>query len=244
MAITKEDLGKLLLVQSQDREVDGLKKRLAQIPEDIAAIRADTEAGKTAMEAAKKKSQELQLKRKEKELEMAQKEAAIKKHQGDLNAVKTNAAFKALLHEIEEAKKAVSESETVVLVLMDESDIAMKAEKAAQADFKSFEAKQGELIKGLEARQAELQTSLVGAEERRKGLLESVPLELAETYEKTRQRRQGVGLSRIEGNLCTECRMIVPPQAVVNVKKGHSIEFCDSCQRILHDIALVSSSLV
>ncbi len=218
MAITKEDLGKLLLVQSQDREVDALKKRLAQIPEDVAAIRADTEAGKAAMEAAKKKSQELALKRKEKELEMAQKEAAIKKHQGDLNAVKTNEAFKALLKEIEEAKKAVSESETVVLTLMDEGDAASKAEKAALA------------------------TARAGAGERRKAPLESAPAELASTYEKTRTRRQGVGLSRIEGNLCTECRMIVPPQAVINVKKGHSIEFCGSCQRILHDIALVSSS--
>ncbi|MBI3297363.1 MAG: hypothetical protein HYZ75_04310 [Elusimicrobia bacterium] len=242
MDITKDDLGKLLLVQAQDREVDGLKKRLAQVPEDIAAIRADIEAGKSAMEAAKKKSVEISLRRKEKELEMAQKEGAIKKHQTDLNAVKTNEAFKALLKEIEEAKKAVSESETVVLTLMDEGDIATKAEKAAQVDFKAFEAKQGELIKGLEARAAELEVSLAAAEARRKACLESVPAALCDTYEKTRQRRQGVGLSRVEGNLCTECRMILPPQSVLNVKKGHQLEFCGSCQRILHDIATVSST--
>lgn len=242
MAITRDDLGKLLLVQAQDKEIDALKKRLAQIPEGIAAIRAETEAGKAAMEAAKKKSQEVQLRRKEKELEMSQKEAAIKKHQGELNAVKSNDAFKALLKEIEEAKKAVSDIETEVLTLMDEGDAALKGEKAAAADFKGFESKQGEQVKSLEAKQAELNAQLSSAEERRKGLLEGVPAELSDKYEKTRQRRQGIGLSRVDGNLCTECRMALPPQILINIKKGHSIEYCDSCQRILHDIATVSSS--
>ena len=242
MTISKDDLGKLILVQSVDSDADALKKRLAQIPEDIAAIRADTEAGKAAMEAAKKKSQELALKRKDKEGEMAAKEAAIKKHQGDINAVKTNEAFKALLKEIEEAKKGVSEAETVVLTLMDEVDAAVKAEKAAAADFKGFEAKQGEMIKSLEARKAELEGQLAGVEGRRKDLMGSVPAELAERYDKIRVRREGVGLSRIEGNLCTECRVTLPPQVVVNVKKGHTLELCTSCQRILHDIPTVTSA--
>jgi predicted nucleic acid-binding Zn-ribbon protein len=242
VTISKDDLGKLILVQSVDREADALRKRLAQIPEDVAAIRADTEAGKAAMEAAKKKSQELAMKRKEKELEMAQKEAAIKKHQGELNAVKSNDAFKALLKEIEEAKKGVSECETEVLTLMDEGDAASRAEKAAAADFKSFEAKQGELVKSLEARKAELEAQLAGVEGRRKDLMAAVPAELSDRYDKTRVRRNGVGLSKLEGNLCTECRVSLPPQVVVNVKKGHTLEMCTSCQRILHDINTVTSA--
>lgn len=242
MTISKDDLAKLILVQSVDREADALRKRLAQIPEDIAAIRADTEAGKAAMEAAKKKSQDLALKRKEKELEMAQKEAAIKKHQGDLNSVKTNDAFKALLKEIEEAKKAVSEFETEVLTLMDEVDAAGKAEKAAAADFKGFEAKQGELVKSLEARKAELEGQLAAVEGRRAELMGAVPAELASRYDKTRARREGVGLSKVEGSICTECRVALPPQVLLNVKKGQTLELCTSCQRILHDIADVSSA--
>ncbi|MDE2293091.1 MAG: hypothetical protein KGL53_13505 [Elusimicrobia bacterium] len=242
MAITKDDLAKLLLVQAQDREADALKKRLAQIPEDIAAIRADIEAGKAGVDAAKRKSAEVALKRKDKELEMAQKEAAIKKHQGELNAVKSNDAFKALLKEIEDAKKAVSDIETEVLTLMDEGDAAAKGEKAAAADFKAFEAKHNELVKSLEAKKAELEAQAAAADERRRGLLAAVPAELAEKYEKTRERRQGVGLSRVDGNMCTECRMTITPQTLINIKKGHTIEFCDSCQRILHDVATVSSS--
>lgn len=242
MTISKDDLAKLILVQSVDREADALRKRLAQVPEDIAAIRADTEAGKAAMEAAKKKSQDLALKRKEKELEMAQKEAAIKKHQGDLNSVKTNDAFKALLKEIEEAKKAVSEFETEVLTLMDEVDAASKAEKAAAADFKGFEAKQGELIRSLEAKKAELEGQLAAVEARRAELMGAVPADLAVRYDKTRARREGVGLSKVEGAICTECRVALPPQVLLNVKKGQTLELCTSCQRILHDIADVSSA--
>lgn len=242
MTISKDDLAKLILVQSVDREADAVKKRLAQVPEDIAAIRADTEAGKAAMEAAKKKSQDLALKRKEKELEMAQKEAAIKKRQGDLNSVKTNDAFKALLKEIEEAKKAVGDFETEVLTLMDEVDAAAKAEKAAAADFKGFEAKQGELVKSLEARKAELEGQLAAVEGRRKELMGAVPADLSDRYDKIRVRRDGVGLSRVEGNICTECRVSLPPQVLLNVKKGQTLELCPSCQRILHDIANVSSA--
>jgi hypothetical protein len=100
---------------------------------------------------------------------------------------------------------------------MDEGDAATKAEKAAAADFKGFEAKQGELIKSLEARKAELEAQLAGVEGRRKDLMGAVPAELSDRYDKTRVRRNGVGLSKLEGNLCTDASL--PPQ-VVNVKRG------------------------
>ncbi len=241
MAITKDDLAKLLLVQAQDKETDGIRRRLAQIPEEVASLRAETLGGKTRLEAAKDKAQKLQLKRKERELEMGQKEAGIKKHQLDLNAVKTNDAFKALLKEIEEAKKSIGDLETEILTIMDEVDAAAKEEKAALADFKAFEARQNEAVKVLEARSAELEAALAASEDRRKALMESVPAELSAKYDKTRERRAGIGISRIEGNLCTECRMILPPQTIINVKKGHTIEFCDSCQRILHDVQTLTT---
>lgn len=241
MAISRDDLAKLLLVQAQDRELDALDKRLAQIPEEVAAVRAETLGGKTRLDAAKDKGQKLQLARKERELEMGQKEAAVKKHQAELNTVKSNEAFKALLKEIDAAKKAVGDFETAILTLMDEADAAAKEEKAALADYKAFEARQNESVKALEARQAELAAQRSAAEARRKGLMDSVPPELADKYEKTRARRAGIGLARVDGSLCTECRMLIPPQTIINVKKGHTIEFCDSCQRILHDIQTVTT---
>ena len=41
--------------------------------------------------------------------------------------------------------------------------------------------------------------------------------------------------SLVENNTCQVCHMRLPPQTVIDVKKGRKVIVCNSCQRILHD---------
>lgn len=229
----KEDLAHLCQLQELDRQADALKRDMDLVPVDIAAIRAEIEAEKARLGGIQDKAKKLQLQRKEKEIEMAQKEEAIRKHGTELNLVKTNDAFKALLKEIDDKKAAVSQLETEILTLMEAADGVVKEEKALKGELAVFDAERSGRIKVLEARKADLEKRHAECLARREGLAQSVPAELRSLYEATRARRAGIGIAAIKGDGCMECNMKLTPQSIIDARKG-KIAVCGNCQRILY----------
>ncbi|MEE8424318.1 MAG: C4-type zinc ribbon domain-containing protein [Elusimicrobiota bacterium] len=234
MAIGKQDISKIVALQEHDNLLDELREALRLIPEDITALRAQVSEEKQRLEEAKQNGQRLEMSKKERENEMAEKETAIKKHQTELNAIKTNDAFRALLKEIEDKKKSVDDLETEILSLLDEIDAAARVEEAAKDDLKRAEDENEKQVKVLEGRRIEKEGRLSAGEEKRKSFIEGIDGELLGLYDKTRERRDGVAISRIEGNSCSVCRVNQPPQVIVDANKGTKILTCESCQRILY----------
>src|SRR3989339_641360 len=141
MAITKETIQRLVAVQQQDSVLDGLQKESDRIPREIADLQAGLDGAKAKLAEAKAKVVGFEKKKKEKELELASKEEAIRKHSMELNQVKTNDAFKALQHQIDDAKAAGSQIETDILEVMEGIDAGKKEEGAAAAELKTAEDK-------------------------------------------------------------------------------------------------------
>ncbi|MFC1679834.1 zinc ribbon domain-containing protein [Elusimicrobiota bacterium] len=235
-------MASLLLLQEQDRRVDELKRGLDKIPPRIEAIKAEIENEQARLNELHEKAKRVQVERKEKESGLAQNEEAIRKHQGELNQIKTNEAFKALLKEIDGEKAAVGELETEILTLMDEGDALLKEEQALKGELKEFEADKNQEVQSLEDRQGGLENDFKAATAKRAELAGAIPEELGSLYEATRARRNGVGLAQVkQGDICAECNMKLTPQSLINIKKGTRVELCGSCQRILYDPALVSA---
>lgn len=237
MAFTKDDFMKLLRLQEADARRDSLTESIDKVPVEIEGMRSRIENEKGRLSGIQEKMKKVKVDRSTREKEMAEKEELIKKHQKELNAVKSNEAFKALLKEIDQEKQSVSDLETEILTLMDEADKVVKEEKSLNAELKAFESECQGKIKELEAKKAELEKKREEIEAKRKGLAEAVPEDLLASYESTRERR-GLALARVEGKTCGACNMMLPPQVLIDIKKCSEIQVCDSCHRILHELEL------
>src|SRR5262245_15165703 len=97
----KEDIKSILGVQERDLERDRVHAELAAVADKNSARKGEIQSDKTALEDAKKETTQLQMAKKQKELDLDNQENAFRKHSTELNAVKTNEAYKALLVEIE-----------------------------------------------------------------------------------------------------------------------------------------------
>ncbi|MBI5243758.1 MAG: hypothetical protein HY922_08765 [Elusimicrobia bacterium] len=241
MQITKDDLAKLVVLQEQDKVIDILEAAIAEAPGQIEALRAEADAEKTALAQAKDRLLKLQLERKEKELDLAKMEEEIRKHNIELNAVKTNEAFRALQTEIDRCKAEAGELETRTLEIMERCDSLLKEEKAKTAKLKAAEAVIQEKISGLEARKSEDEAKLAVEKTKREALIVGLPGLVLTHYDNVRRRRGGVAVARLNGNTCTVCRMNQPPQVVVNLAKGNVVVCCESCQRILYSAELAGA---
>lgn len=240
MPISKEGLRQLVRLQEQDKVVDSLQAAIDNIPVEIQGLRSSLDSWKSRLAEAKNKTTRLQLARKEKELSLGQKEEAVRKHGTELNSVKSNEAYKALQQEIDKAKAEAGELETAVLTLMDEIDQAAREEKAEAARFKEAEARiQGE-IQSLEGRRAELEEKAGAERAKRETLTPGAPAETMKLYDYLRRRKQGAAMSVAKGNICGACRIVIPPQSLVELARGTALVTCEACQRILYSPELLA----
>jgi predicted nucleic acid-binding Zn-ribbon protein len=231
----KEDIKALLSVQERDLDLDHLRAELAAVPGKISGLKGEIQAAKTALEDAKKELTQLQLQKKQKELDLDSQEGAVRKHSTELNSVKTNEAYKALLGEIEKAKQDKSTLEDQILQIMESMDQATKSWKEKEANSKNNEAGLLKQISDWEAKQVELQQTLTGKETEREQSLASLPKNLADQYNKLRNGKHvKAAVVPIRSEQCSGCHMKVSQNLINEVRRGQKLMTCESCSRIVY----------
>lgn len=229
----------LVELQKKDSDMDAKRAVAAGVPVKIAALNAAFEAKKNSMSAAKEALQALQVKKKDCELKIAEAEEGIRKHQRELNLVKDNNAFKALLSEIEHAKNSKDELETGVLFLLEEIDKAAVQDKAIREEVKKIEETMKAEVAALEATAKEIAAGLEAAKAERAAMAASLNPELLEKYENIRVNKKGLAVVEVHeehatGKLsCGGCHMSLTPQKALDVKKNDAFAVCADCRRLM-----------
>jgi predicted nucleic acid-binding Zn-ribbon protein len=231
----KDAIKSLLSLQERDLDLDRLSAELAAAPKRIAEIKASIEGAIKDLEDAKKETTQLQMAKKQKDLDLETQESAIRKHSTELNAVKTNEAYRALLGEIEKAKQVQSELEDQILQLMEQIDQANKSWKEKESSFKNNEAGLLKQISDWEARQKELEETLAAKRGERETAMSALPKNLAEQYNKLRNGKHvKAAVVPIRSEQCAGCHMKVSQNLINEVRRGQKIMTCESCSRIVY----------
>ena len=224
----------LVALQDKDKVLDAIQKDIDAVPPRIAAVQADLANEKKRMDAAKARTIELEKKKKTKELDVASKEEAARKHQGQLNELKSNEAYKAMQVEIDKEKAAAGEIETEILQLMEEIDKSKAAEKALAAELKKIEDfSKGDLEK-LEAELSHAKGRHAGAKAERDAAAEPVPADLMKVFNHIRSRGKPDAVVPVVDGHCGSCQITLSPAMIAEVAKLKSLAVCESCQRILY----------
>jgi predicted nucleic acid-binding Zn-ribbon protein len=238
----KDSIKLLLALQERDLEIDRLNAELSAVPGKIVGIKTDISSAKTALEDAKKDVTALLMSKKQKELDLETQEGSIRKHSTELNAVKTNEAYRALLGEIEKAKQSQSTLEDQILQTMEQIDLANKTWREKETNYKANESGLLKQISDWEAKQAELMQTLAGKQTERKTAFEVLPKDLAAQYDKLRKGKRGAAIAPIRNEQCSGCHMKVSQNLINEVRRGQKMMTCESCSRIVYLEETVAAS--
>jgi hypothetical protein len=229
-----KELQLLIALQEKDNVLIKLRENAAAIPKKIEEIAEAMNKNKAEIDNLKGNTKKLLMARKEKEIELETKENEIKKHNMELNSVKSNDAYKALVNEIERCKNTKQVLEEEILQNMEETDTESKKSKEEETKFKGQEAgiqaQADELKKELEKANAEI----AALENERNVFIKDIPEEYLSKYEHIKDGRQGIAIVPIEGDVCGGCFITLRPQIINQVCKAHDVIYCDSCSRILY----------
>jgi hypothetical protein len=228
----------LMELQKLDQAIASLRAELDGLPKQLREADAKLNGARTAVASAKEAHTQALTQRKKLELDVEQWKGRAKKYREQSSSVKTNEAYKALLHEIASAETEASKAEDQVLDMMmalEEVDRRMKrtgaelkeSEQAIAAEKKQMQVKYGEKSKKMEEAAAE-----------REVIARKVPEDLLELYTRIAKRHPGSALAEARDEQCRACGMRVLPHVLQMLKTETDEEVfrCETCGRILYTL--------
>lgn len=235
-----------LVLLAELANVDAKQKTLNEKLENAAgpAKKLDDAAAliKISLDEAQQKKIDAEKVRKAIENEITDERIKIKKWEARANDIRGEREHTALASEIGTAKRVIRQLEDKQLEQMElveanaklAEEFTSKYDKAAAAAKTEWDKVSGDL-RGLRD-EAEVQKRA------RAALLTKLPVPLVKRYEQIAAKRLGVGVSIIKGEVCSACKVTLPPQLCIQVRKGLALENCGSCTRFLVHEAMTQAA--
>src|SRR5712692_2069710 len=191
------DIKRLIELQAIDLRLNELRARLAGVPQRLAEIDARVESARKQLATAREALTNSLKDRKRYELDVEQWKEKARKYRDQSYEVKTNEAYKALQHEIQNAEAEMAKAEDRLLDRMMAGEEFERQVKAAERSLKEVEGATDSERRAVQAEQASVQKEVTAAEAVRAGAVAGVPEDLVDHYERIAKRHGGISLAEI-----------------------------------------------
>ena len=229
-----ESIEKLLILQDRDRKLSTLREELEHIPIERQQLQAKSAHAQGSLDAAKLLVKQLESDRKKLELDVEAKKEQIARYSLQQFQTKKNEEYRALAHEIELCKQAISGLDDEQLVLMERADAAQKEVVAIGQATSEIKRTLDSRLADLAAREKNLQAELSGLVTNRDELAGAVDVSARSRYERLfKQKGQNVVVG-IQHGVCGGCHMQLSRQIVVTCQAEQEVVTCVNCGRILY----------
>jgi hypothetical protein len=216
-----------------DDALHGVESQLAELPVRRAAGEREREAADAGVAEAKAALQAREKELRDAETHLAEEEAQIRRLKAEQGATKDNNRYRAIDDvDIPAVRRNCESIETRILEASYACDDARRALKAAEESARSVSRRVAELLAQIDARAGELGKETERLRAVRAEHAERVEPELRAHYERVAARRRPA-LAMVSGDMCTGCRVGVPPKTLVELIGAERVVACESCKRIL-----------
>jgi uncharacterized protein len=228
----------LIELQQVDHNIGALRAEIESYPKRIQEADSKLSGARAAVAAAKEAHTNALKERKKFELDVDQWKDRARKYRDQSGAVKTNEAYKALLHEIANAEAEVAKAEDRQLDVMMSGEEFERRVRHAEADLKEAETSVAADRKEIHARYDEKQKLLKVALAERERIAVPVPKDLLELYERIAKRHNGTAMAQVRDDQCRGCGMRVLPHIIQELRQETNEEIyrCEMCGLILYTL--------
>jgi len=224
----------LLVLQDRDRKVMRVEAELANIGPERTALENRARQSQTRLEAAKLKVKQIESDRKKLELDVDAKKGQIEKYSLQQFQTKKNEEYRALAHEIEMCKAAISKLDDEQIVFMEQAEVANK-ETVELAKEAAALLKDVELAKAaLADKEVRLKKELTELQSDYDRVASAVEEGVRDKYVRLRKQRGATTVVGVDRGICGGCHMKLPMQIVLSCQAQQEIVTCPNCGRILY----------
>ncbi len=231
----KEDLTKLLAAQEIDLKIDALERNRQTYPQQITTLNNEIETLRTSISELETLISETRETRQDVQQETASERENLAKKEKRLLETKNNKEYNAVQSEIVQGRDRVESLETEELELIDRLESLEPQLDAAKSKLEEVTTENTARIEELERNLGTLDSDIQQLCKNRDALLEGLNTRLLAMYNRLRKARNGIAVARVgmAKFSCTGCYKRLPPQRIVEIRRGNTIINCENCGRIL-----------
>jgi len=227
------EIDRLWALRGLDEQRVAAEAALAALPAERRALDQRIAAERAKLEDQKARTHAVQAARRKLEQEIEALQAEERRFQGQTAAVKTNAEYSALLHEIAGVKEKRSNVETEVLLRMDDEERFARERPDLERALATAEAEAAQRRTAIDAREAEARSRIAALDAERATHLEELPAALRSRYERIRSSCEGRAVVAIAKGACGGCYRGQPPQVLQEARRRDRVLVCEGCGRLL-----------
>jgi predicted nucleic acid-binding Zn-ribbon protein len=221
-------------LQKRDRQLTRLERKLVLIPKRITELEEDVGKLGAMLDAERSKCDDTRAFQRNQQDQLAEEEELLRNSRAKMGQVKNPRELNAIQREIEQTRRMSSARSAEIDKI--EAAVAEAEQKIAAMNdsFQSLKQQATEESDRLKKSQGKLETKLEKLRAGRSDLTDQIDKGTLRTYDRIRRRLGGVAFVAVYDRRCTACKMHVPHQAYVSLRKGEEIIACESCGRLLY----------
>lgn len=221
-------------LQQRDRQLTILERRLELIPARVTELDEDLAKLESMLEAERRKSTETRSFQHGQEQQLAEEEEMLRVSRAKLNQVKNPRELNATQREIESTRRMATTRQEEIAKLKQGVAEAEQRIAAMTDSLESLRAQANTEKERLEASKAKLDKKIERLRRNRGALTEKLEIGLLRTYDRIRKRVGGIAFVPAIKGRCSACKMVIPHQIYVQLRKGDDIPDCESCGRLVY----------
>jgi predicted nucleic acid-binding Zn-ribbon protein len=228
------DIERLLTLQRDDTEIDGLQRRLDELDAGAKALERERTEAAAAVEKARADVAAEEKRQRELHGKFSEHKQLQEKNLAQLDAVKKAREATAAMSQIDITRRAL---------MQDESDL-QTAEQRVRSMRDQLVARElvleeiDDRIRDTRAGTAEdrerIAEEMADARAKREVAARDVNPRLLAAYDRLRRRGRGTPLAQIRGASCGACNTMIPMQRRNQIMSGNAIEACEGCGVLLY----------
>ncbi len=221
-------------VQSLKNKIDELEASQERRKQDVQKKRAKIEEEKALSEKKQEEKVAVQKDIDRKELDLKTKEGEITKFNVQLNSIKTNKEYSALISEIGSKKADMTILEDEILDKMSKLEIAKQGFEKATESLRNEEVSLKDLISIVDAEVKETDAEIEKIKGEQKKYIDTLDEHSLTNYNRLSNIKGGKAIVPVIGNVCGGCFMNIRAQTLNALMGNKDLVFCQSCSRILY----------
>lgn len=221
-------------VQSLKNKINELEASQERRKQDVQKKKVQIEKEKALAEKKHEEKMAVQKEIDRKELDLKTNEGEITKYKVQLNSIKTNKEYSALISEIGSKKADMSILEDEILDTMSRLEITNQRHVKSTEDLRDEEESLKDLINsvGADIKEADIEIEKIKNEQKK--YIDLLDEHSLKNYNRLSNIKGGKAIVPVIGNVCGGCSMNVTTQTLNELMGGEDLVFCRSCSRILY----------
>jgi predicted nucleic acid-binding Zn-ribbon protein len=229
-----EKFNVLIRLQSLNNKINELESAQKRREQDIQKKHVLIERKKALTEQKHEERIAAQKELDRKELDLKTNEDEISKYNSQLNFIKTNKEYTALVSEIGSKKADMSILEDEILGMMSKLEEANQGYEKAKESLNSEDESLKDLTKRVNTELRESDIEIEKVKDEQKKYIDLLDEHSLKQYNRLSNIKGGKAIVPVIGKVCGGCSMTITTQTLNELMGSNDLVFCRSCSRILY----------